>query len=108
MSALGQVIQAYRKARGMSSRSLAASAGLAPQTLWLIEHGETQHPRPQNLVAIGRVLGVAPSRLQALANGLPSPEHPAKIPASQGAGVIVNELRHGNWSARTRMGGGTR
>jgi DNA-binding XRE family transcriptional regulator len=80
MSGLGQVIQAYRQARGMSSRALAAAAGLAPQTVWLIEHGETQRPRPQNLVAIGRVLGVAPSRLQALANGLPAPERPAKIP----------------------------
>jgi DNA-binding XRE family transcriptional regulator len=87
MSALGQVIQAYRQARGMSSRALAAAAGLAPQTVWLIEHGETQRPRPQNLMAIGRVLGVAPARLQALANGLPSPGHPAKIPAPQGAGV---------------------
>jgi DNA-binding XRE family transcriptional regulator len=65
----------------MSSRALAAAAGLAPQTLWLIEHGETQRPRLQNLVAIGRVLGVAPSRLQALANSLPSADQPAQLPA---------------------------
>lgn len=81
MSGLGQVIQAYRQARGLSSRALAAAAGLAPQTLWLIEHGQTLRPRPQNLVAIGRVLGIAPSRLQALAAGLPTAARTATIPA---------------------------
>jgi DNA-binding XRE family transcriptional regulator len=79
MSGLGQVIQAYRQARGLSSRALAAAAGLAPQTLWLIEHGQTQRPRPQNLAAIGRVLGIAPARLQALATGLPTATRPATI-----------------------------
>lgn len=65
MSGLGQVVQAYRKARGLSSRGLAAAAGIAPQTLWFIEHGVTQQPRPENLAAIARVLNIPQSRLQA-------------------------------------------
>lgn len=69
VSDLGQVVQAYRKARGLSSRALAAAAGLAPQTLWFIEHGVTHQPRPENLAAIARALNIPQSRLQALANG---------------------------------------
>jgi DNA-binding XRE family transcriptional regulator len=87
MSGLGQVIQAYRQARGLSSRALAAAAGIAPQTLWLIEHGATQRPRPQNLVAIGRVLGIAPARLQALANGLPAGGHVGVATRQQGTDI---------------------
>ena len=85
MRALGQTIQAYRKARGLSSRQLAAAAGLAPQTLWLIEHGATASPRPRTLAAIARALGLPEARLRALAAGLPttgvSPA-PSALPAT--------------------------
>lgn len=84
MNALGQTITAYRRARGLSSRALAAEAGLAPQTLWFIEHGVTQRPRPQNLVAIARALGIAPKRLQALATESDDPARPFIPPAPAG------------------------
>ena len=67
---LGETIQAYRRVRGLSSRALAAAAGLAPQTVWFIENGVTRQPRHQNLEAIARVLGIPVMRLQALATGL--------------------------------------
>jgi transcriptional regulator with XRE-family HTH domain len=35
MGALGEVLKAYREARGLSSRALEAAAGMVPQTLWL-------------------------------------------------------------------------
>jgi DNA-binding XRE family transcriptional regulator len=89
MHPLGQTIQAYRKARGMSSRALAEAAGLAPQTLWFIEHGVTQRPRPQNLAAIARALGIPQARLQALAAGLPG-SAPAPIAPGAGAGKPRN------------------
>jgi DNA-binding XRE family transcriptional regulator len=80
-SGLGQVVQAYRKARGLSSRALAAAAGIAPQTLWFIEHGVTHQPRPENLAAIARALNVPQARLQALASGSPLPTPPrAELP----------------------------
>lgn len=67
---LGETIRAYRRVRGLSSRALAAAAGLAPQTVWFIENGVTRQPRQQNLEAIARVLGIPTARLQALAAGL--------------------------------------
>ena len=94
-NALGQTIRAYRQARGLSSRALAQAAGLAPQTVWLIEQGATQRPRPQNLAAIGRVLGIAPARLQALASGLPgTPEPPAQ--GTRGAAATSVPVRRAN------------
>jgi DNA-binding XRE family transcriptional regulator len=83
-SGLGQVVQAYRKARGLSSRALAAAAGIAPQTLWFIEHGVTNQPRPENLAAIARALNIPQARLQAVANGTSgaTPTLPATLPAS--------------------------
>jgi transcriptional regulator with XRE-family HTH domain len=80
MNGLGQVVQAYRKARGLSSRALAAAAGIAPQTLWFIEHGVTHQPRPENLAAIARALDIPQARLQALANS--NPGAVATLPAS--------------------------
>ena len=90
MSGLGQVVQAYRKARGLSSRALASAAGIAPQTLWFIEHGVTQQPRPENLAAIARVLKIPHSRLQAVVTGTPEASAPAPamlVPQSQPRGA---------------------
>jgi DNA-binding XRE family transcriptional regulator len=82
-SGLGQVVRAYRKARGLSSRALAAAAGIAPQTLWFIEHGVTHQPRPENLAAIARALNIPQSRLQSVANGTAPPAPlPATLPAN--------------------------
>ena len=99
MSGLGQVIRAYRQARGLSSRALAAAAGIAPQTLWFIEHGVTQQPRPENVAALARVLRIPHARLQALATGMTgSPAPTPALPVRRGqptAGVTRRERRSG-------------
>ena len=103
MRALGQTIQAYRKARGLSSRQLAAAAGLAPQTLWLIEHGATASPRPQTLAAIARALGLPEARLRALAADLPTTGVPPALSAFAAAapGAAREEGDTMQWVTRT-------
>jgi transcriptional regulator with XRE-family HTH domain len=92
VSGLGQVVRAYRQARGLSSRALAAAAGIAPQTLWFIEHGVTQQPRPENLAAIARALNIPPPRLQALATGATGGSTSSAAPFPPG-GLAVGTAR---------------
>ena len=95
MRALGRTIQAYREARGMSGRQLAAAAGLAPQTLWLIEQGATASPRPRTLAAIARALGLPEARLRALAAGVLAGDGAATPQSSCASGDEGRVMRGG-------------
>ncbi|MBT9605906.1 helix-turn-helix transcriptional regulator [Microbacterium sp.] len=74
---LGQFIKQTRIKKGLSYRQVADFTGLANNTIWRIEHGEINQPRPEVLISIGRALNIPAADLYALAN-YPSPE---KLPS---------------------------
>lgn len=65
----------FRQARAgslLSVRELAARAGVAPATVYLIEHGRTR-PHPRTIRVLSEALGVEPTQIvefaQAIAEG---------------------------------------
>ena len=58
MHSLGERIRHHREKTAMKQKDLAKAAGISRVTLNRIENGE-QAPRYENLVAIGKALGVS-------------------------------------------------
>jgi transcriptional regulator with XRE-family HTH domain len=71
---LGENVGRIRKARNLSQEELAASAGVAVDTVARIERGERQTTRTSTLNKLARALGVEPSTLLGI---LPPPHEPA-------------------------------
>jgi transcriptional regulator with XRE-family HTH domain len=71
---LGENLARIRKARNLSQEELAASAGVAVDTVARIERGERQTTRTATLNNLARGLGVEPSTLLGI---LPPPHEPA-------------------------------
>ncbi|HEX4723800.1 MAG TPA: helix-turn-helix transcriptional regulator [Pseudonocardiaceae bacterium] len=71
---LGENVARIRKARNLSQEELAASAGVAVDTVARIERGERQTTRTSTLNKLARALGVEPSTLLGI---LPPPHEPA-------------------------------
>jgi transcriptional regulator with XRE-family HTH domain len=71
---LGENVARIRKARNLSQEELAASAGVAVDTVARIERGERQTTRTATLNKLARALGVEPSILLGI---LPPPHEPA-------------------------------
>jgi transcriptional regulator with XRE-family HTH domain len=55
---IGKRIRDLREERGLTQREVAQHAGLTPSGLGFIEHGQTQNPSAETVVAIARALGV--------------------------------------------------
>ena len=71
---LGENVARIRKARNLSQEELAASAGVAVDTVARIERGERQTTRTSTLDKLARALGVEPSTLLGI---LPPPHESA-------------------------------
>lgn len=55
---IGEKIEEFRNAKGLTRKELAKASGLSSVHLWSIETGETKNPGIETLKAIAEGLGV--------------------------------------------------
>lgn len=65
---LGDYVKQVRIKKQLSYQQLADLTGLARNTVWKLEHGRINQPRPEALIALGRALSVPAADLYALAD----------------------------------------
>jgi len=81
----GPALRDRRRAAGLSQRELAARIGLDFSYISKVENGRMPPPAADTIVAICRVLGIAPEALLALTRKIPSAVHQtvSSSPAAQ-------------------------
>jgi transcriptional regulator with XRE-family HTH domain len=77
---LGNLLRTRRKDRGLGAREVARRAGIDVATVTRIEQGQIPSPHPENLTAIGDVLGIPAADLFAAADWLPPEQLPTFRP----------------------------
>ncbi len=77
---LADLLRERRQALGLTARELGRRAGVDNGTVIRIEQGLIPNPRPDNLRAIGRVLGIPAADLFAATDWLPREELPSFRP----------------------------
>ena len=73
---LARLIRERREQIHLSASEVARRAGVTPGTVTRIELGQIASPRPENLTAIGTVLGIPAADLFALTDWLPKGQLP--------------------------------
>ncbi|MFI5709017.1 helix-turn-helix domain-containing protein [Kribbella sp. NPDC051620] len=77
---LAVIIKNARREKGYSASELARRAGLQPSTVTRLEAAQLQHPLPETLVAIGRVLNLPASDLYVCLDWMPKEQLPRFAP----------------------------
>jgi transcriptional regulator with XRE-family HTH domain len=77
---LAALLRRSREQLGLSAHEVARRAGVNVGTVTRIELAQIPSPRPENLAAIGQVLGIPAADLFAVARWVPSGELPTLKP----------------------------
>jgi transcriptional regulator with XRE-family HTH domain len=77
---LAHLIRDKREQAGLSASEVARRAGVTAGTVTRIELGQIPSPRPENLRAIGEVLGISAADLFAATDWLPKNDLPTLTP----------------------------
>lgn len=77
---LAGIIREARTEKGYSATQLARQAGIQPSTVTRLEAAQLQHPQPETLVSIARVLELPVTDLFACLNWMPKEQLPSFTP----------------------------
>lgn len=77
---LAEIIKEARLTKGYSASELARRAGIQASTVTRLEAAQFQHPSPETLVSVARVLEVSASDLFACLNWMPKEQLPSFTP----------------------------
>ncbi len=77
---LAEIVKETRISQGLSASELARRAGVQTSTITRLEAGQFQHPSPETLVSVARVLEVSASDLFACLNWMPKEQLPSFTP----------------------------
>ncbi|WP_433020512.1 helix-turn-helix domain-containing protein [Kribbella sp. CA-294648] len=77
---LAEIIKDARTSKGYSASALARHAGVQTSTITRLEAAQFQHPSPETLVSVARVLEISASDLFACLNWMPREQLPSFTP----------------------------